>query len=186
MENSIQNQTFQTTLAWLFDAERGLSEHPSDPGGITKYGISLRYLKQIKRDINHDGLINRDDILALTKPITSELYYHGFWKKVKADQLPSPIAIALCDGAVNQGKRSSVKCLQRALNIYVDGLIGPKTIGAAQSTTDHFSLLADFLARRAHYYHKITRKNPDFEDFILGWNNRLFDLNLYIMENTHA
>ena len=50
--------------------EGGYSDHPNDAGGVTKFGISLRYLRDAGHalgDVDRDGDIDADDIRALDR-----------------------------------------------------------------------------------------------------------------------
>lgn len=66
----------------------GYVNHPDDPGGETKYGISkLRY-----PDLN---------IKELTLAQAIELYERDFWKEFKCDALEMPLAACAFDIYVN-------------------------------------------------------------------------------------
>ena len=43
----------------------GLVDDPDDPGGITKYGVSFRFLKDHGIDVDGDGDIDAEDIRGL-------------------------------------------------------------------------------------------------------------------------
>ena len=42
--------------------EGGFTDHPADPGGVTNHGVSLRFLRGQKEDIDGDG---EDELLLL-------------------------------------------------------------------------------------------------------------------------
>lgn len=123
--------------AHLFTArwEGGYVNHPSDPGGATNYGVSLRWLKDIDYDVNGDGFVDINDIKDLSPEIASCLFYNEFWLPLKCPSCPPLVAIALYDSAVNTGNRQAIKLLQRACNalgsekfkkdkLLVDGIFG--------------------------------------------------------------
>ncbi len=120
--------------------EGGLSEHKNDPGGITNYGVSLRFLMQLAQDVeqefkktastcdgsntfdnpydfNDDGAITAEDIRECTKVQAAKLMHENFWKPLHSDSLPLAIATALYDGSVNMGVPRSVRILQETCNI---------------------------------------------------------------------
>ena len=46
--------------------EGGWSDHPDDKGGLTRWGISLRFLKSINRDFSGDGVVDGRDLTVMT------------------------------------------------------------------------------------------------------------------------
>lgn len=186
MMNSETN--WLTALNWVFGAEGEDSDDANDPGGATRYGISLRYLKGkgLLGDIDGDGDIDAHDVWALDRQQAASFYRKDFWNKCKCDQLPFPLAIIIFDQAVNTGSGTTAKMLQRHVGVKADGVIGPNTIARV---TDKFRVnptwfIASYFGKRSRYYHDITIKNSDLSKFLNGWFNRLFQLQQFIMENT--
>lgn len=177
----------RNALNWIFQAEGLLSDDPDDPGGTTKYGISLRFLSSLGNlgDIDGDGDIDSDDIRALTPADAASLYLNHFWIGVRADELPDRLNIAVFDMAVNAGVRRAVNILQQALPVKLDGIIGPATLAAAHRAMSHDpDFLIDYLGYRAQYYRDITLANSSLSKFLRGWTNRLFRLLLHIERTT--
>jgi lysozyme family protein len=144
--------------AWdrLIPIEGGYVNRRADPGGPTKYGISLRFLlgeglKDVDLDgrgdfdLDMDGDIDIDDIKALSPADAKSLYYRCFWKPLLCEQWPAPIGEAMFDQGVNGGLAAAKKLLQVAINaclsrragfagrpatLAVDGGLGEKTINA--------------------------------------------------------
>ncbi len=166
-----QPDNFARALKVVRRWEGGLVDHPSDPGGITKWGISLRFLRAIKIDINGDGVIDGKDIRSLTEDQVTMLYRHHFWSKCLCDFLPTGIDLAVFDCGVNQGPTRAKKLLQKALKVKVDGKIGPITLAAADKA-DPSDLLCEFMVRRAVHYSSLMNVIV----FGLGWFRRLFDV----------
>ena len=164
-------QNFAPSLKVVRRWEGGLVDHPSDPGGITKWGISLRFLRAIKLDINGDGIINGKDIRSLTEEQVTELYHTYFWAKCRCDVLPAGIDLAVFDCSVNQGPPSAKRFLQKALKVKVDGILGGITLAAAKRA-DSTNLLGEFMVRRALHYSSLA----NMVVFGLGWFRRLFDV----------
>ena len=108
------------------------------------------------------------DIAGLTLGTAQAIYRADYWNAVQGDSLPWPFALLVFDCAVNQGQGIAQRLMQSALGVAVDGVIGPKTIAAAQSSTvDHW---AAFMTLRRHRYEQ-SPKYPIFGD---GWTNRMF------------
>ena len=151
--------------------EGGYSDHPSDRGGLTKWGISLRFLRSIGFDLNGDGVVDGVDVRGLTEEHVAQLYRGHFWQACSCGQLPAGLDLAVFDCAVNQGPGRAARILQKTLGVKVDGKIGPKTLKAANSVLETQNL-RDFMARRAVHYSGLS----NVVVFGLGWFRRLFDV----------
>ena len=93
---------FDEAFDILIGHEGGHVDHPNDPGGETKYGIS----KRAYPDVN---------IAALTLDDAKAIYREDYWDRVRADELPAELRFPLFDAAVNSGVAQSIKWLQRAV-----------------------------------------------------------------------
>ena len=99
--------------------EGGYVNHPNDPGGETNFGISKR---------SYPGL----NIRRLTWDQAKAIYGRDFWAPLSGDDLPAGIDLVALDPGINSGVKRGAEWLQRALGVKADGVIGPKTIAAAQ------------------------------------------------------
>lgn len=153
---------FQHAVAFVLAKEGGYVQHPSDPGGETNFGIS-------KRAYPHE------DIANLTEQRAAFLYHRDYWRAVRSHELPTGIALAVFDGAVQHGTVTAARLLQEVLGAKVDGIIGPKTLLAARQADTEW-LIARYVLRRARLYARIQAKDPAQAVFIEGWFNRLRDL----------
>lgn len=156
-----QKNAWQNAIDFVLSYEGGLVDNPSDPGGITNFGISSRSYPSL-------------DIRALNKDEASEIYRRDFWDTVHGDELPGPMAVAVFDSAVNQGAGTAKRMMQVALGVTVDGIIGPKTIKAAHDKG--ISGVVGFLTERAVRYHETMRDIPSLNVFSHNWYFRLFNL----------
>ena len=182
--------------------EKGYVNHPNDPGGVTYNGVSLRFIKDIKMDINGDGLINAEDIRTLYRnkdqAKVDEIFYEYFWKKQKLERLIYlPIQIVVYDTNVNTGVKRSTICLQRACNDFAttklteDGIIGPKTLECMKelSQSDNGRKLAlRFCKKRMDFHNNLVSYSPyadgrDYRPFAAGWRNRVNDLSEYVLKH---
>lgn len=142
--------------------EGGLVDHPNDPGGITKYGISKARYPDL-------------DIAALTLTQAKALYYRDFWVKKRLGELNSqPVANMAFDMVVLHGQ--AVRLLQKALvdtgkTVTVDNLIGPETIGAMNSVPST-AFINNAVDRRVEYMKALVKADPKKETFLNGWIRR--------------
>lgn len=149
--------------------EGGLADNPSDPGGITNYGISRRSYPNL-------------DIAGLTREQAAEIYYRDWWCRYGYGRLPDQIAIKLMDLAV-PAPAAAHRSLQRAARangiqgLADDGILGPLTIAAVQRCEEP-GLMAALRSEFAGYCRLVAARHlaehgkPD--PFLNGWLARAY------------
>lgn len=169
---------FQLAANFVLKLEGKLSDNPNDPGGITNYGISLRFLKAAGVDIDCDGDIDADDIRKVTPDKAKEIYREKWWNPYGYERIHSiEIAKRLFAAAIHMGQKAATKRLQNAINtlkythLEVDGILGIKTI-AATNMADENKLLHALQAESEQYYRRIVQLHPGLSSFLEGWINR--------------
>ncbi|MBF0549731.1 MAG: hypothetical protein HQK60_04275 [Deltaproteobacteria bacterium] len=185
------DQILPKSLEW--EGGSKFSDDPADPGGATKYGISLRFLRGEGQagDIDHNGDVDAADIRALTEDQAAEFYRKEFWDKCRCDELPAPLAMVVFDTAVNVGASKAVKLLQTELNSHfasnpllsVDGGMGKNTISAviqSNKKTSPDKLALGYLNRRLRLYGDLA-KAPARAKYLRGWTSRVFALKDFIL-----
>lgn len=139
--------------------EGGYVNDPDDPGGATKYGVTIGTMRALKLDLNRDGRVDASDVKSLTRDQAEQIFVQHYFLKPRLSELPAPVQASLFDMYVNAGS-NAVKILQKLISRMgfsagADGIVGPKTIEAAteaaEAAPDH---LADAygIARRNYYY----------------------------------
>jgi lysozyme family protein len=149
--------TFDEAFERLIGHEGGYVNHPSDPGGETKYGISKR---------SYPG----EDIRGMTLERAKVIYLRDYWGPAGCDAVPDGVKFDLFDMAVNSGVRRAVLTLQRAVDETEDGILGPRTIQAVQSMPAA-RLSARFNAIRLRFMTDL----PTWPAFGKGWARRIAD-----------
>lgn len=156
---------FERSLAKALVHEGGWSNHPDDPGGATMKGVIQRNYDAYRRD---KGLPTRSVRLIETHELR-EIYRKRYWDMIKGDQLPPGVSYVVFDGAVNSGPAQSVKWLQRALGVKVDGAIGQDTLAAVKEHPNHDALIAKILDRRMAFLKALK----NWKSFKNGWTSRV-------------
>jgi lysozyme family protein len=146
---------FDAAFEALIGHEGGYVNHPKDPGGETKFGITKRSYPQ-------------EDIRGMTLDRAKAIYKRDFWDKVRGDELPMPVAFNLFDGAVNSGPSQAIKWMQAAADVAADGKLGPMTL-AALLAGDPLLLAARYNGFRLRF---MTELNT-WSTFGKGWARRI-------------
>jgi len=158
--------------------EGGYINHPADRGGPTKYGITkAAYADYFNRSI---GTVSTTEIKRLLKSTAEKIYLKNYYVAPNINLLQSAIQPIIFDMAVNHGPVRAIKILQKTLdaNGYypggIDGLIGRRTISAAESALSDLGhrVISILVDARVDYYRKIVAHDPSQSIFINGWENR--------------
>lgn len=170
--------------------EGGLVDADGDGGGVTNYGVSLRYaLAEAKLhpatirmfDVDHDGHVTRKDIAGLSADDAAEIFYTCWWLTGWYGRLaPDLIAWKCFDIAVNTGPNRAALTLQKALcdiglAVPVDASVGPVTLAAvmkAAANDNGGGLLSALRREQAAFYSRLVAQEPDLRRFRDGWLNR--------------
>ena len=153
---------FDTAFNTLLKHEGDYSDHPADPGGKTRYGIT----EAVARDVGYRG-----DMRELPIDLAKRIYKSRYWDAVRADELPEAVRYAVFDAAVNSGPRQAIRWLQRAVGVRDDGVIGPITLSAVRAA-DPQVLLRRMLSARLRFMTNL----PAWPTFGRGWARRIADL----------
>ncbi|MDR1166067.1 MAG: hypothetical protein LBO66_09460 [Deltaproteobacteria bacterium] len=170
---------FAKTLSFTLKFEGGYVFDPDDAGGETFRGVSrvanpkwegwalIDEAKAVvgKSAVSIDRYFATDPDMA---KMVASFYRKEYWEPVGWPEIAPRVHAKLFDAGVNIGIAGVKKLLQKALGVTADGIIGPKTIAAAQAMEE--SKLVDALceAQKAYYLDIIAREPADkkYQD---GW-----------------
>ena len=114
--------------------EGGYVNDPDDPGGATKYGVTIHTMRRLGIDLDGDGKVTPNDVKRLSRNQAVNIFLEHYFIRPRIAELPSVLHSTVFDMYVNAGG-NAVKILQRMLRqmgeeVSVDGAIGPLTIAA--------------------------------------------------------
>ncbi|SFY18846.1 Predicted Peptidoglycan domain-containing protein [Paracoccus pantotrophus] len=151
--------------------EGGYVNDPADPGGATKYGVTIGTMRALGLDLTGDGRVTEADVKALTPDIAADIFERDYFVKPRIGLLPEALQPTVYDMYVNAGG-NAVKILQRLLNdlgtgnLAEDGALGPFTARAAhQALRTHPDLVDRYGIARRDYYYRLGDRRPALRKF---------------------
>jgi lysozyme family protein len=157
--------SYANALRLVLGYEGGKVNNPADPGGRTNKGITQRVYTAYRA---RKGLPNRS-VYEMEDHECAEIYKTQYADAVLFDRLPAGVDLVVFDGAVNSGPVQSVKWLQAALGVAVDGHIGQATLNAATSC-DNIPKLIDAVCDKRLAFMKALKT---WKTFGKGWSARV-------------
>jgi len=159
-------EIFDRVMPRVFAHEGGYVDHPKDPGGATKYGITHKTLSAWR-----GKPVTKADVRALTKQEATAIYRAQYWAPIRGDELPAGLDYALFDFGINSGPARAVKTLQKIVGVPADGIMGAITLDAVskRSPADLINALCD--ARLA-----FLRSLKGWSTFGKGWGRRVAEV----------
>jgi lysozyme family protein len=149
--------------------EGGLVDNSKDPGGITNYGISLRWAEP---NLNFTS----EDIKKLSKERATDIYKEYWWDTGPYEQINNTIVAAkFFDMSVNMGLKQASKIMQRAVSVFspvvVDGQVGTQTIAAINNASAD-QLLDVIVEEQSDFYQDLAKSKSSMSVFLDGWLKR--------------
>lgn len=179
---------FSKAIPKILVHEGGYVNNPADPGGVTNFGISLRFLADHPEigDFDHDGDVDAADIKNMTQDDAIAVYESQWWDKYGYSRInDQTIATKVFDFSVNMGAKRAHILLQTSLNkafglkLATDGIIGNGTLSVINSATDgqgEQQLLDAYCNEAWAFYQRLIDNKPSLGVFAKGWKNRAFEI----------
>lgn len=164
---------FDKVIGEILKSEGGYSNHPSDAGGETNFGITIA----VARANGYTGAM-KDMPVSFAKKV----YKNKYWDTLKLDSVKNQeVAEILFDVAVNAGVGRAAEFMQKMVNymsknnIVIDKKIGPVTISRVNEIDTQkegeFAILVLSILQGSHYMHCCDIREVN-EDFLFGWLRR--------------
>lgn len=156
-------------IADLIVREGGYVDNPADSGGPTKFGITLATL----RGWRHKP-VGAQDVQNLTVEEATDIYRTIYFTASGFDQIADPTLLTfMFDFGVNSGVEEASECLQRAIGVDADGVMGPVSLGALAAVKNLTALFYAVKAERLDFLLRDVGATPSQAEFAIGWSNRI-------------
>jgi lysozyme family protein len=151
-------RNFDVAFDELIGNEGGYSDNENDPGGKTNWGIT----EEVARSWGYMG-----DMKYLDIGTAKHIYEKQYWSE-NFDNIPLCVSFQVFDMAVNSGRKTAVKLLQKTLGVDADGYFGPKTKQAVFEVPP-IELIVLYNASRIEFYTGLE----GWRFFGKGWSRRI-------------
>ena len=146
--------------------EGGYVNDPDDPGGATKYGVTIHTARRLGLDLDQDGDVDAADVKRLTRKQAEEIFLRHYYRAPRIHLLPEPLQPSVFDMYVNAGS-NAIRILQQLLvrmgfDVAADGEIGPITAKAAHQALEMAPehLVDAYGIARRNYYYALADRRP--------------------------
>jgi len=164
---------YATALTRLLAHEGGYSNHPDDPGGPTKFGITINdYRRYVKPGAD------AADVKAMTVDEAKAIYRAKYWDAQRCDELPAGVDYAVFDYGVNSGIGRSGKVLRRVLSLPDTTYKISDDVIAEAKRADAKVLVAAICDERLRFLKALTT----WPVFGKGWGRRVAEVRTAALE----
>ena len=155
--------SFDIAVGITLQHEGGLVNNPSDPGGLTNFGISIKAHPEL----------SPDQIRSMTVDQAKAIYRRSYWNDLY-DQIPEQrLANSIFDFGVTSGVYRAVQMIQGIVYgrgaTALDGIFGPATIKAL-AADDQVAILKEYTTERLTFYAGLPQTQ-----FRHSWFSRALD-----------
>jgi lysozyme family protein len=158
--------TYEVALKRLLAHEGGYSNHPSDPGGPTKFGITIHdYRNYVKPNAT------AADVRAMRVDEAKAIYRSKYWDAVRGDELPAGLDYAVFDYGVNSGTVRAIRVLRRLVGFPEKGLVTNALLAAVRKRD-----AADLIARLSDERLAFLKQLKTWPVFGRGWARRVAEV----------
>lgn len=168
--------SYDEALRRVLVHEGGYSNHPSDPGGPTNFGITIYdYRRYVKPGAT------ATDVRAMRLDEAKAIYRARYWEAMRCDDLPAGLDYALFDYGVNSGNARAIKVLQRILGLADSGKITDAVIAEIKGS-DATKLVVALCDERLRFLQSL-KTWPVFGG---GWGRRVAEVKAAALAMTNA
>lgn len=167
--------TYPEAIRRLLMHEGGYTNHPSDPGGPTNFGITIHdYRKYIKADGT------ADDVRRMTVNEAKDIYKSKYWNSQRCSDLPAGVDYSIFDYGVNSGIGRSGKVLRRVCGLPDNTHRVDDKVLAYVKARDPAELVKAINGERLSFLKRLKT----WPVFGKGWGRRVAEVNNYSLALT--
>lgn len=156
--------TYDEALRRLLIHEGGYSDHPSDPGGPTNFGITIH---DYRRYIDANG--TAADVRRMSVDQAKAIYRVKYWHALRCDDLPAGVDYAVFDYGVNSGIGRAGKVLRCVVGLDASTWAVTDDVIAAVKRRPPIALIDAICDERLRFLQSL-RTWPTFGT---GWGRRV-------------
>jgi lysozyme family protein len=161
------SMNYESCLERVLRHEGGYTNHPSDPGGPTNFGITIGdYRKYVKPEAT------AANVQAMTLDEAKMIYRTKYWDVVRCDELPSGIDYAVFDYGVNSGVTRAGRVLRRVLKLADDSSAVSDAVITAAQAADVQSVIVAICDERLAFLQSLKT----WSVFGKGWGRRVAEV----------
>lgn len=155
---------YANCLAITLDYEGGYSNDPGDPGGPTKYGITIH---DVRLYLNAHA--SAADVKALTLEQAKVIYQKHYWEPVSGDVWPDGLDLSVFDAGVNSGLGRADKWARDVMAVTGGNYSWLAARARAQASGTIVAWIKAYSARRLSFLHALRT----WRIFGKGWGRRV-------------
>jgi lysozyme family protein len=159
-------------LRRLLIHEGGYCNDPGDPGGPTKYGITIY---DYRLYIDRNGTAS--DVKNMTVEQAEKIYRKRYWDALRCDELPSGVDYSVFDYGVNSGIGRSAKVLRRICGLPAGTTITPDVV-AAVNARDSVGVINALNDERLRFLQGLST----WSIFGRGWGRRVSEVRAFSLK----
>ena len=140
---------------------------PDDPGGPTKFGVTLNALKAWRGNYS----LTAEDVASLERGEAEEIFRQAYMVKPRIEEIDdNAMFYNLADAAVLHGPGTAIRWLQKAVNATIDGVIGPETLRQANhAMLDVYGVVTRFKELRVEHIMDRVADGRSHPKYLKGW-----------------
>lgn len=158
--------SYDEALRRLLVHEGGYTNHPSDPGGPTNFGITIG---DYRKFVN--AAATAADVRAMPLSDAKAIYREKYWNAMRCDELPAGLDYAVFDYGVNSGTSRAVKVLQRLVGMTADGRMSDALLAAVMRQN-----AAELVGRMCDERLAFLKSLSTWPVFGSGWGRRVAEV----------
>lgn len=161
--------TYDGAMTRVYADEGGYSDDAHDPGGATKYGITIIDARKYAAEFGWivGRTVTKQDVRAMPKDFAAKVYKEKYAKPMRYDDLPAGLDYSVLDAAINSGVGRAPKWLATALKLPAQAI--GVLVAPSNAANDKVALIQRYWNARLSFLHALST----WQYFGKGWGRRV-------------